>query len=129
MMADKTTNMSISGGYALRSSTQIVQDLGARLEQIRLSRNLTQAQLAKQAGVSTRTILRLEHGISPTLDTFIRVLLAMGLASNLEALLPNAEIRPIERVQNQGRERRRARPSPTTAKQTRPFRWGDEEPR
>ena len=120
------TNMSISN-YGLRSSTQIAQDLGARLERIRLSRNLTQAQLAHQAGISTRTIVRLENGMSPTLDTFIRVLLAMGLATNLEALLPDPDIRPIERVRNRGRERQRARPSGLKAKQAVTFRWGDEE--
>jgi putative transcriptional regulator len=122
------TNMPFSGVYALRNSRQIAQELGTRLERIRLSRNLTQAQLAEQAGVNTRTIVRLEQGMSPTLDTFIRVLLALGIASNLEALLPDADIRPIERVLNRGRERRRARPSAAKAEQSVPFRWGDEEP-
>jgi len=38
----------------------VLAELGGRLARIRLDRNLTQAQLAEQAGVSKRTIERLE---------------------------------------------------------------------
>lgn len=119
--------MSLSLDYALVNSEQIAADLGAKLERIRLSRNLTQAQLADEAGVSKRTIMRLEHGLAPTLDTFLRVLLALGLSSNLDALLPDPDVRPIERVLNRGRERQRARPTTVKAKPATPFRWGDED--
>lgn len=118
--------MSLSIDYALANSEQIVRDLGARLERIRLSRNLTQAELADEAGVSKRTIMRLERGVGPTLDTFIRVLLALGMSSNLAALLPDADVRPMERVLNRGRERQRARRATPKAKPATPFRWGDE---
>src|SRR4051812_36816279 len=110
--------MSLSIDYGLASSEQIGADLGARLERIRLSKNLTQAQLAGEAGVSKRTIMRLERGLGPTLDTFIRVLLALGRSSNLEALLPDADVRPMERVLNRGRERQRARRAAPKAKPT-----------
>ena len=40
----------------------ILGELGGRLAKIRLDRNLTQAQLATQAGVSKRTVERLEAG-------------------------------------------------------------------
>ena len=37
----------------------VLSELGGRLAQVRLERNLTQAQLAEQAGVSKRTVERL----------------------------------------------------------------------
>lgn len=118
------THMSTKLSYDLASSEQVIVDLGARLERIRLSRNETQAQVALRAGVSSRTVVRLEKGEAPSLDTFVRVVQALNLASYLEALLPDATIRPIERVQHRGRERQRARPAPIATRKG-PFRWGD----
>jgi DNA-binding XRE family transcriptional regulator len=40
----------------------ILRELGARLAGVRLGHNLTQAALAEQAGVSKRTVERLESG-------------------------------------------------------------------
>lgn len=114
--------MSTSVAYDLASSAQVIADLGSRLEQVRLSRNQTQAQLAQQAGVSARTVMRLEKGEASSLDTFVRVMQALGLSSYLEAIVPDTDIRPMERIRNKGRERRRARPVQTTPK---PFTWND----
>ena len=44
------------------SDQAILQELGARIANTRLERNLTQADLAKEAGVSKRTVERLESG-------------------------------------------------------------------
>lgn len=96
--------------YALAVSDVIEADLGRRLEDIRLARNINQTQLAKEAGVSRRTITRLENGGGVSLDTVIRVMLALGLAERLEGLLPDPGVRPIDRVRLKGRERQRARP-------------------
>jgi len=52
----------------------ILGELGGRLAKIRLDRNLTQAQLATQAGVSKRTVERLEAGtVGTQLSGFTRV--------------------------------------------------------
>jgi transcriptional regulator with XRE-family HTH domain len=101
----------------------IEADLGKRLEQIRLSRNIPQAKLAEEAGVSRRTITRLEHGQGVSLDTLIRVLRALGLADRLAALLPDPSVRPIERVRLKGRERQRARPKRERTSDD--WTWGD----
>lgn len=83
-------------------------DLGQRLAALRLSRNLSQAALAAEAGVSRRTITRMEHGAGISLDTLIRVMRALGAAEHLQALLPDPQIRPVERVRLRGRQRSRA---------------------
>jgi transcriptional regulator with XRE-family HTH domain len=115
--------MAQSIAYESAPLESIEADLGKRLEQIRLSRNIPQAQLAEEAGVSRRTITRLENGQGVSLDTLIRVLRALGLADRLAALLPDPSVRPIERVRLKGRERQRARPK--RGRTSDDWTWGD----
>lgn len=82
--------------------------LGGQLEAIRLSQNVNQAALAKEAGVSLRTITRLENGDGVSLDTLIRVMRALGIDEHLATMLPSPELSPIDRVRNKTRPRRRA---------------------
>lgn len=110
--------------FSLGTSKQIEAALCKRLENIRLARNMTQMQLAEEAGVSLRTIGRLEKGQGVSVDTFIRVLIALGIHQNLEALLPDPTVRPIERIDTRGSERRRARPGLST-RERKPWSWGD----
>jgi len=112
--------------FSLATSDQIEAALCERLENIRLSRNITQIQLAKEAGVSPRTIGRLEKGQGVSVDTFIRVLTALSIQQNLEALLPDPTVRPVERVGISGGERKRARPGLHSDEGAR-WSWGDSE--
>ncbi len=112
--------------FSVATSDQIEAALCKRLESVRLSRNTTQIQLAKDAGVSPRTIGRLEKGQGVSLDTFIRVLTALRIQQNLEALLPDPTVRPIERIDIGGRERKRARPV-RSSDETAIWAWGDGE--
>ena len=109
----------------LASSEQIEAVLCAQVRRIRLARNITQAQLADEAGVSLPTIGRLENGKGITLDTFIRVLTALGIQQNLETLLPDPTVRPVERTGSSGRERKRARPSQSGSERS-AWAWGDD---
>lgn len=112
--------------FSIATSAQIEAALCKRLESIRLSRNITQAQLAEEACVSTRTIGRLEKGEGVSLDTFIRIAMALGIQQSLEALMPDPAVRPIERIGFSTGERKRARP--TQSSDQRPtWSWGDGE--
>jgi transcriptional regulator with XRE-family HTH domain len=111
--------------FAVATSNQIEATLCKQLESIRLSRNITQVQLAEEAGVSPRTIGRLEKGHGVSLDTFIRVLRALGIQQNLAVLLPDPSVRPVERVGAAGVERRRARPSQRNTGRSTAWVWGD----
>jgi transcriptional regulator with XRE-family HTH domain len=116
--------MSYNIDFSVATSNRIEAALCKRLESIRLSRNITQSQLAEEAGVSSRTIGRLEKGQGVSMDTFIRVMMALSIQQNLEALLPDPTVRPIERVGISAGERKRARPA--KAIDDRPtWSWGD----
>ena len=56
------------------------REMGGRLARVRLERNLTQIQLAEQAGVSKSTVERLESGaVATQLSGFIRVCRVLDL--------------------------------------------------
>jgi transcriptional regulator with XRE-family HTH domain len=95
--------------YLAASPEAIEASLGSKLERLRLSKNVNQSALAAEAGVSRRTIPRLENGEGISLDTLIRMMRALGIVDRLETLLPDPTTRPIERVRLGGRERKRAR--------------------
>jgi transcriptional regulator with XRE-family HTH domain len=118
--------MTYKADFSISTSDQIEAALCKQLESIRLSRNISQMELAKKAGVSLRTIGRLEKGEGVSLDTFIRVLTALGVQQNLEGLLPDPTVRPIERIGIGGKERKRARSKPVVEVPVN-WAWGDGE--
>lgn len=74
---------------------EVLQEVGKRLSQLRTGRNLTQAELAKRAGVSKRSIERLEAGAGGVrLEIFVLVCLALSLVGGFEVLLPETVFSP-----------------------------------
>ena len=100
-------------------------ELGRRLTQNRLDRNLTQAALAREAGVSKRTVERLEAGESTQLGNLLRVLRALELLGRLNALIPESPPSPVEQLRLEGRRRERAR-AKAARQNDEPWTWGDE---
>jgi transcriptional regulator with XRE-family HTH domain len=92
----------------LRTDPAVLAELGRRLAARRLERNWTQAELAAEAGISKRTLVRLESGDSTQLTNLVRVLRALELEGALEALVPAVGVRPLEQLRSQGKRRKRA---------------------
>jgi transcriptional regulator with XRE-family HTH domain len=97
-----------------------LQDIGQRLERYRLSRNVTQGQLAQTAGIARSTLSRLEQDGNATLETLLRVLRALGADDRLTILVPDSRQSPLD---PNPRERQRARPRKV---QPGAKIWGDE---
>ena len=63
----------------------VLAEFGNRLATLRLERNLTQSQLAREAGVSKPTLQRMESGaVATQLSSFLRVCRALGLLERFE---------------------------------------------
>jgi transcriptional regulator with XRE-family HTH domain len=104
----------------------ILRELGRRLAGARLERNLTQAVLAEQAGLSKRTIERLELGeVAVQFSGFVRVCRVLGLLERLDALIPEPVPSPITQLKLQRRVRQRASAPRVPASGPRPWTWGD----
>lgn len=101
--------MAIKLDFKIAKPEQIIQHMGATLAQIRIGREVTQAELAASAGISTRTLSRLESGEKATLDTFVRLMQALGLEAHLAALLPDPGIQPVQQLKSGNAERKRVR--------------------
>jgi transcriptional regulator with XRE-family HTH domain len=93
---------------ATQNTGDILREIGARLRAFRLQQNRTVEQLAAQAGVGQRTIVRAESGASMTLETLVKLLRALGRVEALEGFLPPALVSPLQLAARQGRVRARA---------------------
>ncbi|TDI34948.1 MAG: XRE family transcriptional regulator [Acidobacteria bacterium] len=104
-----------------------LEELGRRLAHHRLNINWTQGKLAKEAGVSQRTVHRLECGHSAQTSNLIRILRALRLLENLEALVPAPAASPIQQLKLHGKKRQRASSSSDGPKLKKPWSWRDKE--
>ncbi len=114
------------------TDSALLAELGQRLAQLRLARNWQQHELATEAGLSLRTVSRIEAGEPSQTVNLLRVLRALGLLGNLEALVPPPPASPLLQLQLQGKQRKRAsrrNSQPTARGGTVPrsrWQWGDE---
>ena len=86
---------------------------------------LTQARLAEHAGVGKRTVERLENGNSTQMSTIIRIFRVLKLLPNLDTMLPEAGIRPMELLKLKGKTRQRASSTRAPGAPTK-WEWKDE---
>lgn len=104
----------------------ILKELGHRLSQLRLNRNLTQAEVAEEAGITRPTLVRIEKGLPTDFVSFLRVLRALHLIDSLESLIPSQSISPVERALMEREHRQRARRPRRNSLDERGWKWGDE---
>ena len=86
----------------------VLSEIGRRLERYRIDAGLTQARLARESGISKRTLERIEAGASCELTTLIRLLRVLKLIDGLNALIPDLPSSPIALLKQRGHQRQRA---------------------
>jgi transcriptional regulator with XRE-family HTH domain len=75
------------------SDDSLLKLIGERLAGLRLAKNLTQSQLAEQAGLGLRTVQRLELGAAATqLAGFVRICRVLELLERLDAFIPEPAV-------------------------------------
>lgn len=111
----------------LTTDDAALAEFGRRMTEARLTQGKTQAQFAQSAGVSKRTIERLEDGGSVQVANLVRCLRALGKLEGLDRLVPETPPNPIDLLERQGKTRQRARPDADSgAGGGAPWTWGDE---
>jgi transcriptional regulator with XRE-family HTH domain len=107
----------------------ILPEIGDRLERRRIDAGLTQAQLAEEAGISKRTVERIEAGHSTDFVLLLRVLRVLKLLEALDQVIPDLPQSPLILLKSRGRARKRVghsrRPADGTAapKPAPPWKW------
>jgi transcriptional regulator with XRE-family HTH domain len=118
----------------IMTDAAVLAELGGRLERHRLERNLTQAELAAEAGVGQATVQRAERGESVQMTSMVKLLRALELLAALDAAVPESIDLPIAQLEREQRKTRRRRArgrrgrrgGPAAESAEEPWTWGDE---
>lgn len=108
------------------TNMEILNEIGIRIKTIRLSENMRQEELAELAGVSSKTIARLENGSSLSLDNFLSIMRVLRILENLEVAIPSREGSPIEALEIEKNKKSKMRASSKKDKEETDWKWGDE---
>ncbi len=110
----------------LLADDAILAEIGERLARRRLDLQLTQADVAEQAGIAKRTLERIEAGHSAQMSSMIRIFRVLDLLPRLESLVPEPAPRPMDLLKRKGKIRQRASKRRRPEQSDKPWSWGDE---
>jgi transcriptional regulator with XRE-family HTH domain len=121
--SSKVATMKIS---PLLTDDAVLAELGERMARRRIDLQLTQADVAEQAGIAKRTVERIEAGASAQMSSIIRILRVLELLSELDAIIPEIAARPMDLLQRKGKVRQRAVSRSRADRPEQPWSWDDE---
>ena len=87
-----------------------LERLGQEIRDLRLSQNVTQAELARRANIDRTTVARMEHGEGGSIKSLVQIARALGREEWLEAFVPPAPVvSPMQMLRTRQREEARKR--------------------
>ncbi len=101
---------------------EYIRELGKKIKLYRISKEMSQQDLADKTGVSKRSLSRLEQGESVNVDILFKILLALDLGDNIELLVPDQTRRPSYYLEKTDDRQKRVRKKI----EKKEFKWGDE---
>lgn len=101
----------------------ILAEIGARVARRRLDFQLTQADVAEQAGVAKRTVERIEAGASAQMSSIIRILRVLDMLPGLDRMIPETGPRPMDLLKQKGKVRQRASRRRRSDRSNKPWSW------
>lgn len=104
----------------------ILTEIGERVARRRLDLQLTQADVAEQAGVAKRTVERMEAGASAQMASVVRILRVLDLLPGLDRMIPEAGPRPMDLLKQKGKVRQRASKRRQSTQSGKPWSWDGE---
>jgi transcriptional regulator with XRE-family HTH domain len=116
-----TDNSSIN--WTAMSDGAIIASIGEFIKQKRLQDDVTQLQLAKDAGLNRSTIVQIENGESITLASLIQILRALNLLYLLDIFTIESKISPMEYVKMKEKKRLRASKKDTKSDENNDIGW------
>lgn len=100
------------------SNIYIRKEIGKRIKAIRVSKKLTQQELAEKTGISLRVITRIENGEAKTsFDNILNILRYFDMIENLEMLISD---------QDNNRRNKKTRYRSQRKQIDNTWKWGDE---
>jgi transcriptional regulator with XRE-family HTH domain len=80
------------------SPRRMLTEIGGRIQALRISRRMSQEDLALAAGISVRTLRRLEAEGDARLETLARVVIALRVEKQLDGLFAPEETRSLDEI-------------------------------
>ena len=78
-----------------QTNDAIMRQIGSKLKELRIEKNMKQAELAEASGVSVFTISSVENGKTTSLLTIVQLLRALGHLDYLDSFFQEETISPI----------------------------------
>ena len=94
------------------SDKAIIRDIGKRIRQMRLNKNISQKTLSEKIGIHRVTLSKIERGQQISLLTLIQIMRGLGELQRLENIIPEDIVSPIQLAKLQGKKRKRASKRP-----------------
>lgn len=109
----------------IENNQRIMVELGERLKDNRILMPLTQKEMAERAGVSLRTVERIENGENVKIENILNYLRALNIIQNLEVVIPEQKVMPTD-IHDNGKKRSRATSAKKQKESNNEWKWGDE---
>jgi len=98
-----------------RTPQELQAELGKRLRELRLQRDLDQRTTAEKAGIAEKSLRNLEAGRGSSVETLVRTLKALDFLEGIEMLAPKPTVNPLALLRSakpraRARHRRRKKP-------------------
>ena len=110
----------------LLTDDAVLAELGARIAARRIDLQLTQADVAEQAGIAKRTLERMEAGHSSQLSSLVRVLRVLEALPGLDHLVPPIGPRPMDLLKRKGTKLQRASRKRASKSGEKPWSWDED---
>ena len=91
------------------SDRALAEEVGERIEQLRLEFNITQEMIAERLGITAKTYRSMIQGHGK-FETLIGILRVLGKLELVDAFVPDTPPSPLALMEFRGRKRQRAAP-------------------
>lgn len=95
--------------YDFYNNNEILELIGKKLQEYRVSKNISQKQLSDITGVSRSRISDIENGSPSSMVSLIEIMRALKILDNIELLIPAVVKSPREVLKETLKKRKRAR--------------------
>ena len=112
--------------FGTENNEYVMHEIGTRIKELRVTISFSQKELADRAGISQRTVERIENGENVKIENLLNIMRAMNLLQNFEVLVPDQSIRPTE-LHDRGKQRKRVSGKRSKETLVSEWKWGDEE--
>lgn len=90
--------------YIWKTPTDITKELAAKIKSVRKRKKITQKQLAARSNVAYATLRKFEQTGQISLESFVKIVMELGMTSEIDNLFSKPIYNSIEEVVNDQRQ-------------------------